>query len=62
MAAGGTPIVEGPALVGEIPEITVPQFVRDHFRRYGEEVALVDGVSGRSITYIALCRAGRTAL
>jgi len=67
MTATGTLIIEGPALAGKIPEITVPQFVRDHFRRYGEEVALVDGLSGRSITFRALdqligrCAAGLAA-
>ena len=47
-------IIEGPALMGEVPPVTVAQFIRARARQRPDAVALVDAASGRSLTYGAL--------
>ncbi|TMD82930.1 MAG: 4-coumarate--CoA ligase family protein [Chloroflexi bacterium] len=45
-------IYKGPAL--EIPDVPLPRFVLQRSANLGDGVALVDGVSGRKLTYEAL--------
>lgn len=47
-------IIEGPALMGEVPPVTVAQFIRARARRRPDAVALIDAASGRILTYGAL--------
>jgi long-subunit acyl-CoA synthetase (AMP-forming) len=46
----------------EIPEVALPQFIFERTARRGDKPALIDGPSGRTITYSLLARAvGRVA-
>jgi acyl-CoA synthetase (AMP-forming)/AMP-acid ligase II len=46
----------------EIPEVALPQFIFERTARRGDKPALIDGTSGRTITYSLLARAvGRVA-
>lgn len=47
-------ILHGPALVSEIPSVTLPEFIRGHARARPNAIALVDAATGRSYTYGAL--------
>ena len=61
-------IVEGEALTGRVPPLTLPQLVRRNARGYGEKTAIVDAPSERRYSYAELDRligrfaAGLTAL
>ena len=60
--AGGIPLIEGPSLRAVIPELTVPQFLRQRWRRHPIERALIDAPSGRSYSSADLDRlVGRVA-
>ena len=47
-------VLHGPALVNEIPSVTLPAFIRNHARQRPSAVALVDAATGRNYTYGAL--------
>jgi acyl-CoA synthetase (AMP-forming)/AMP-acid ligase II len=61
-------IVEGEALAGRVPPLTLPQLVRRNARGYGEKTAIVDAPTERRYSYAELDRligrfaAGLTAL
>ena len=44
-------IVEGPRLAREVPNVTVPQFIREHARKRPDQVALIDAASERKYTF-----------
>lgn len=55
-------LVEGPALAGAVPAMTVPRFIRECSRRHAAAVAMVDAATGRQVTYETLAlRIGRYA-
>lgn len=45
----------------DIPEVTTPQFVMQRAKEYGQRPALIDGPSGRTITYDQLQQRARHA-
>lgn len=45
----------------QIPALTLPQFVTEHWRAYGDKPALIDAANGRTLTYADLA-AGVTAV
>lgn len=51
MLSNAESIVEGPELVGTVPSLTVPQFIRERARQRPDAVALCEAVGGRGYTY-----------
>ncbi|MCS6918959.1 MAG: 4-coumarate--CoA ligase family protein [Fimbriimonadales bacterium] len=47
-------VYKSPYASVEIPNLSVPQMVYQHALQYGEKPALIDGVSGRTLSYIQL--------
>ena len=55
-------IIEGEPLLRKIPQVTIPQLIRESTRQFAERVAVIDATSGRRLTYRDLDRAvGRFA-
>ena len=60
-------VIEGAALLQAIPNVTLPQLIRERARQHPDDIALVDAASGRSSTYgevdllIGRCAAGLAA-
>jgi len=44
-----------------IPSVTIHEFVLRHAQRLGNKAALIDGPSGRTLTYLDVARRLRTA-
>jgi acyl-CoA synthetase (AMP-forming)/AMP-acid ligase II len=55
LAASST-IFHSPLPAVQVPEVTLPHFIRPLARRFGERTALVDAASGRSYSYAELDR------
>jgi acyl-CoA synthetase (AMP-forming)/AMP-acid ligase II len=51
MSQPASAILDGPALSSEVPSTTIPQFIGERARRWPGQLALVDGISGRSYRY-----------
>src|SRR5918994_5551180 len=58
-AGGGTVIYRSPEPDVEVPENDVTSFVLEHAAERGDKPALIDGPSGRELTYEALASAIR---
>ena len=59
--------IEGEPLAQALPNVTLPQLIRERARRHPDDIALVDAASGRSTTYgeldrlVGRCAAGLAA-
>src|ERR1700747_1216603 len=49
-------IVDSPLAAVEVPAMTLPRYIREQARGRAEKTAIVDAVSGRSLTYGELDR------